>query len=82
MVLWPQLGGVGHFVVGTTQKYHFFWRRPLDGWKNAIFVINYAIIKVYRVFFCLPQYDNRWSPNSKSPPFFRMMKSIIYKRKQ
>ena len=26
MVLWPQLGGggVGHFVVGTTQKYHFF----------------------------------------------------------
>ena len=21
-------GEVGHFVVGTTQKYHFFWRRP------------------------------------------------------
>ena len=33
VVLWPQLGGggwggVGHFVVGTTQKYHFYWRRP------------------------------------------------------
>ena len=30
MVLWPQLGegGVGHFVVGTTQKYHFFDAAP------------------------------------------------------
>ena len=39
MVLWSQLGGVGHFVVGTTQKYHFFYaaskkgdqKRPKDG---------------------------------------------------
>ena len=29
MVLWPQLGGVGHFVVGTTQKYHIFFMWPL-----------------------------------------------------
>ena len=30
MVLWHQLGsgGVGHFVLGTTQKYHFFYAAP------------------------------------------------------
>ena len=32
MVVWPQLErggeGVGHFVVGTTQKYHFFDAAP------------------------------------------------------
>ena len=30
VVLWPQMvgGGIGHFVVGTTQKYHFFYAAP------------------------------------------------------